>query len=167
LEPHSRTEDTPESRSVLEGQLRESYGRVVYSHKTQEKCANILLSRWGRIKFLQIALSALTTAGFVGAVFGAGPLGALLGLVISVLLLGLNAYTKDYDLGELAQKHRQAVISGLSVRAICHYWWISPCGRSLSRRSRRSATDLWSSFTQSTAQLQAPPRRRTEKRRRR
>jgi hypothetical protein len=108
LEPHTRTEDTPESRSILEGQLRESYGRVVYSHKTHEKCADILLTRWGRIKFLQIALSALTTAGFVGTVFGAGPIGALMGLIVSVLLLGLNAYTKDYDLGELAQKHRQA-----------------------------------------------------------
>src|SRR5713226_7129168 len=89
LEPHTRTEDTPESRSILEGQLRESYGRVVYSHKTHEKCADILLTRWGRIKFLQIALSALTTAGFVGTVFGAGPIGALMGLIVSVLLLGL------------------------------------------------------------------------------
>jgi hypothetical protein len=108
LEQHSRTDDTPESRNVLEGQLRENYGRVVYSHKTHEKCADILLTRWSRIKLLQIALSALTTVGFVGAVFGAGQIGALLGLTVSMVLLGLNSYTKNYDLGELAQKHRQA-----------------------------------------------------------
>lgn len=37
LELHSQTEDTPQSRTVLEGQLREQYGRVVYSHKSHEK----------------------------------------------------------------------------------------------------------------------------------
>ena len=30
------------------------------------------------------------------------------GVVVSVLLLALNAYTKNYDLGVLVQKHRQA-----------------------------------------------------------
>jgi hypothetical protein len=93
---------------VLEGQLRECYGRVVYSHKTHEKCADILLERQAKIKLAQIVLSAITTAGFVASVFGAGSEGALVGAVVSTALLALNAYTKDYDLGELAQKHRQA-----------------------------------------------------------
>ena len=30
------------------------------------------------------------------------------GVIVSTLLLVLNAYTKKYDLGELAQKHKQA-----------------------------------------------------------
>jgi hypothetical protein len=37
-----------------------------------------------------------------------GVAGSVFGVVISTLLLVLNAYTKNYDLGELAQKHRQA-----------------------------------------------------------
>jgi len=53
-------------------------------------------------------LSAITTAGFIGAVFGAGKIGAVLGLIVSTVLLALNSYTKNYDLGELAQKHKQA-----------------------------------------------------------
>ena len=108
MEQHSQTDDTPHSRSILEGQLRECYGRVVYSHKTHEKCADILLSRLRRIKLWQIILSAITTAGFVGAVFGAGKLGAVLGMIVATALLALNSYTKNYDLGELAQKHKQA-----------------------------------------------------------
>ncbi|MEH0992030.1 hypothetical protein V7J87_28835, partial [Klebsiella pneumoniae] len=32
-----------EDRLILEGQIRECYGRVVYSHKTHEKCADILI----------------------------------------------------------------------------------------------------------------------------
>ncbi|MGU5528933.1 SLATT domain-containing protein [Aeromonas caviae] len=92
----------------MEGQLRECFGRVVYSHKTHEKCADILLKRLSTVKLWQIILSALTTGGFIAAVFGAGDVGALVGIVISTVLLVLNAYTKNYDLGELAQKHRQA-----------------------------------------------------------
>lgn len=80
----------------------------MYSHKTHEKCADILLSRLTRIKIWQIVLSAVTTAGFIGTVLGASKIGALLGMIVSIALLVLNAYTKNYDLGELAQKHKQA-----------------------------------------------------------
>lgn len=108
MEQHSRTEDSPQTRSILEGQLRECYGRVVYSHKTHEKCADILLSHHSRIRALQIILSAITTAGFVGAIFGTGQIASVIGLIVSTTLLAVNAYTKNYDLGELAQKHKQA-----------------------------------------------------------
>jgi len=80
----------------------------VYSHKTHEKCADILLTRLSRIKLSQIILSALSTGGFIAAIFGAGNVGAFVGILVSTALLVLNAYTKDYDLGELSQKHRQA-----------------------------------------------------------
>jgi hypothetical protein len=108
LEQHSQTDDTTESRRIIEGQLRECYGRVVYSHKTHEKCADILLSRLSAIKLWQIVLSAITTGGFIAAVFEAGKVGAAVGIFVSTALLVLNAYTKNYDLGELAQKHKQA-----------------------------------------------------------
>ena len=108
MEQHSQTNGTPETRKVLEGQLRECYGRVVYSHKTHEKCSDILLTRLSTIKLWQIILSALTTGGFISTFLGADEIGAGIGVIISTLLLILNAYTKNYDLGELAQKHKQA-----------------------------------------------------------
>jgi hypothetical protein len=99
---------TTENINVLEGQLRECYGRVVYSHKTHEKCADILLERQGRIKFWQIVISAAVTGGIVSTFFGSKEVGAGISAVLSASLLALNAYTKNYDLGEIAQKHRQA-----------------------------------------------------------
>jgi len=104
----SRSNGDSTARHILEGQLRECYGRVVYSHKTHEKCADILLARQSTIKLWQIILSVLTTGGFISTFFGSGNVGAAIGVVISTTLLVLNAYTKDYDLGELAQKHKQA-----------------------------------------------------------
>ncbi len=100
--------DQPDARDLIEAQVRESYGRVVYSHKTHEKCADILLERLSKIKVAQIVLSAITTGGFIAAFLGAGPVGAGIGVAVSTVLLALNTYTKDYDLGEIAQKHRHA-----------------------------------------------------------
>lgn len=97
-----------EDTEILEGQLRECYGRVVYSHKTHEKCADILLRRHDCIKIWQIVLSALVIGGIISTFFDTGNIGAGVSVVFSTLLLILNAYTKDYDLGEIAQKHRQA-----------------------------------------------------------
>lgn len=94
--------------SAIEGQLRECYGRAVYSHKTHEKCADILLMRLARIKVLQIVLSAITTGSFLTTILGSGKEAAVIGGVVSIALLVLNAYAKNYDLGELAQKHKQA-----------------------------------------------------------
>ena len=108
METRSRTNATLDSQAILEDQLRECYGRVVYSHKTHEKCADILLSRLAAIKFWQIVLSAVTAGGCFAIVFGAGTVGAWVGVLVSTSLLALNTYTKDYDLGELSQKHRQA-----------------------------------------------------------
>ena len=108
MEQHSQTSDMPDASAIFEGQLRECFGRVVYSHKTHEKCADILLSRLSRVKLWQIILSAVTTGGFIAVIFGSGKVGALIGILVSTILLVLNAYTKNYDLGELAQKHRQA-----------------------------------------------------------
>jgi len=108
LEQNSQNSTDNHTNEILEGQIRECFGRVVYSHKTHEKCTDILLARLSTIKLWQIILSAVTTGGFIAAVFGAGNIAAIIGIIVSTCLLVLNAYTKNYDLGEIAQKHKQA-----------------------------------------------------------
>ena len=108
MEPHSQTNDSPESKQVLEGQLRQCFGRVVYSHKTQEKCADILLNTHARIKLWQIILSALTTAGCVSVLFSEEKMAPIIASLVSATLLFLNLYQKNYNLVETAQKHKQA-----------------------------------------------------------
>ncbi len=105
---NSQADQKLDGRQVLEAQVRECFGRVVYSHKTHEKCADILLRRLSYIKVFQIVLSSIATASFLVVIFGGGMIGSLMGVVMSTILLMLNTYTKDYDLGELSQKHRQS-----------------------------------------------------------
>jgi predicted DNA-binding protein YlxM (UPF0122 family) len=101
---------------ILLSQIRECYGKVVWTHKTQEKCADIIWIRHRWIKIIQIVLSALTTTGILIAVFGENNVAGIIAATLSAILFGLNAYTKDYDLGEIAQKHTQSANSLWDIR---------------------------------------------------
>jgi hypothetical protein len=101
---------------LLESQIRELYGRVIWTHKTQEKCADIVLKRHTSIKVIKIVLSALTTTGILLVVFGDNSIVGICTAIISAILFGLNTYTKDYDLGEIAQKHSSTAADLWNVR---------------------------------------------------
>lgn len=102
--------------SVLEEQIRETYGRVVYTHKTHEVCADILEGHDKLIKSLKIVLSAITTAGFVGVVVTNEWFVAVIGALMSAVLLALNSYTKDFDLSVNARKHRECASNIWNIR---------------------------------------------------
>ncbi len=62
---------------------------------------------WSKIKLWQIILASLTAAGFVGTIVESSKLLAIIGAVISTILLVLNAVVQDYDLGAVAQQQKQ------------------------------------------------------------
>jgi hypothetical protein len=109
----------PDGMIALEDQLRECFGRVVYSHKAHEKTADILLARDRRIKIAQIIMSALVTGGIITVLLGPSDkswAAALLASIVSTALLALNTYTKDIDLGQAAEKHKETAAQLWSVR---------------------------------------------------
>jgi len=109
---HSPSED----RKNLIAQIRESYGRVVYSHKTHEKAADIYHSRLHRIKIFQITLSALTTGSLLYQLFSGNKIGTIIASIVSAILLVLNIYTREYNLAELSQKHHDAAQKLWNIR---------------------------------------------------
>lgn len=108
--------ETASQIEILESQIRELYGRVLWTHKTQEKCADIIYKRHVRIKIIQIVLSAVTTTGILVAVFGEIKFVGILSAILSAILFGLNTYTKDYDLGEISQKHSNSATDLWNIR---------------------------------------------------
>ncbi len=102
--------------NVLEEQVRECFGRVAWTHKTHEKCADILNIRLNRIKLWQIILSAITTTGIIVAVLGESREIGALSAALSFFLTVLNTYVKQYDLGGLAQKHADAAVDLWDMR---------------------------------------------------
>lgn len=61
-----------------------------------------------RIKVAQIVLSAITTSGFVVAIFSDDNIASILGAIVSLALLILNTYIKNFDLSGIAQEHKKA-----------------------------------------------------------
>lgn len=59
------------------------------------------------MKNLQLVLLAITTGSFITTVVGDAKIGAIVVNTFRYTSL-LNSYLKDYDLGTIAQKHRQA-----------------------------------------------------------
>ena len=107
LELHSQSSNLSTSIQALEGQLRECFGRVVYSHKTHEKCADILQQRLSGLKLLQIVLSVITTGGFVSVLFGVETIGSIIASTVSATLLGLNIYMKGENIVVFVRNHRE------------------------------------------------------------
>lgn len=106
MEPHSPSEALYAlSLSPLESQLREIYGRVVYTHKTHEKMADGYVRRYRFIKTVEITLSATTSGSLLFAVFSNSEVSTIVGAILSTILLGLTLYFKESSLGEQAQKH--------------------------------------------------------------
>jgi hypothetical protein len=107
------------AQTALEDQLRECFGRVVYSHKAHEKTADIYLVRLSRIKLAQIVLSALTTGGLGTSLLGPADRSqhiAVVSTLLSAALLALNAYAKDLDLGQMAERHKETAARLWAVR---------------------------------------------------
>lgn len=108
-----------EEMSALEAQLRECFGRVVYATKTHEKCADECTEKLGTVKVWQIILSALTTSGLVAALFAGDEWAypaTIVAAIVSMVLLALNAYAKDVDPGQQAEKHKKTASQLWDVR---------------------------------------------------
>lgn len=104
---------------ALEAQIRECFGRVVYSTKTHEKCADLCVRKLGTVKVSQIVLPAITTGGLVTAILGdpkVNQMAVIVSALFSTVLLILNAYMKEVDLGQQAEKHKKTASELWDVR---------------------------------------------------
>lgn len=90
----------------LESQIREAFGRVTYTQTCHDKKIKRLLSLNNRIKIMQIILSALTTTSFLVTIFSNEKISVIIGAILSLFLLILNTYTKNFNLIENAQEHK-------------------------------------------------------------
>ncbi|EOU1648713.1 MAG: SLATT domain-containing protein [Clostridium perfringens] len=92
----------------LESQIREAYGRVTYTQTCHEKMIKRFIYRNENIKISQIVLSALTTGSFLVTIISNEKISAIIGALLSVILLILNTYVKNFNLLEISQEHQKA-----------------------------------------------------------
>jgi hypothetical protein len=96
--------------------MRECFARVVYSHKTHEKQADLCSGTLTQYKLAQIALAALTTSGTLAALFTDQFELKLGTAIISLISLFVTGYMKGFDPGAAAQKHRDTAADLWAIR---------------------------------------------------
>lgn len=105
-----------EAFTSLEDQVRECFGRVVYTHKTHEKMADRCGGTLRHLKLAQIVLAALTASGATSSIFVDQMALKIATAVVSFCTLWISGYTKGFDPGGTAQKHRDAAASLWPIR---------------------------------------------------
>lgn len=101
---------------ALEAQIRECFGRVIYTHKTHSKMADRAAGRLKVLKLAQIVLSSLTASGTIGILFTDQFSLKLITALVSLGTVGLTAYMKGFDPGATAQKHRDTAADIWPIR---------------------------------------------------
>lgn len=102
--------------SRIEAQVRDCFGRVVYTHKTHEKMADACSARLNGWKMAQLIASAATATVAVAAGFCDPEWIKIATGVCSVITLLITSYMKGFDPGGVAQKHRDAAASIWTIR---------------------------------------------------
>ncbi|MCG8905604.1 SLATT domain-containing protein [Pseudomonas sp. DP-17] len=100
----------------LEAQVRECFGRAIYTHKTHEKMADRCAASLRNWKIFQIAIAALTaSSALISAIFGQD-WAKMAAAALSFLTLIISGYMKGFDPGGTAQKHRDTASSIWAIR---------------------------------------------------
>lgn len=105
--------------SYLLAQLREAFGRVVYSHKTQEKQADICFRRHRWQQGILVALTAVSSGTFLAAlvgVLGSPVLTSLATSFIAILVSATSLATTTFKFSEEADAHRDIATRLWDVR---------------------------------------------------
>ncbi|MEU7889478.1 SLATT domain-containing protein [Microbispora bryophytorum] len=99
----------PDRDPYLLAQVREAFGRVVYSHKTHEKQADICFSKHRWQQGVLIALTAISSGTFLAAVVGLRGSAVLTSLAtssIALLVSWMSLGAKTFKFEEESDAHR-------------------------------------------------------------
>jgi hypothetical protein len=98
-----------ERDGYLLAQLREAFGRVVYSHKTQEKQADLCFRKHRVQQAALIIFTAASTGTFLAALLGnfvTPKFASLTTSFIALVVTAVTLATKSFKFGEEAEAHR-------------------------------------------------------------
>lgn len=89
---------------------------MVWTHKIQEKQADIYLEQYNRLEFIRISLSALTSSGIFTVIFVDNFWLKLITAIVSAISLFISTYFKTYDLKLLQKEHKKSALLFLKLR---------------------------------------------------
>ena len=101
---------------MLEDVVRDSYASVVWSHKIQEKQADIYAKKFKKMETVNIGAASLTSVGIVALIFTDPLWLKLVSALISFATVYITAYFKSFDLQKFITSHKAAANKLIAVR---------------------------------------------------
>lgn len=105
-----------ENYKMLEDVVRDSYASVVWSHKIQEKQADIYAEKFKKMETVNIGAASLTSVGIVALIFTDPLWLKLASALISFATVYITAYFKSFDLQKFITSHKAAANKLIAVR---------------------------------------------------
>ena len=90
---------------VLEDQIRECYGRLVWTYTTHQKCVDILEKKSKRIKVSKIILNSISSTGLIYYVITNQNWLPMITIIFTTIALILDIYTLSYDIDKEINSH--------------------------------------------------------------
>ena len=109
-----------EANQVREGllkQIRDVWGKVIYTYTTHLKQAQIIRTINHLFQWILIVCSACSTAGIFGVIFSESAKGlAIATACLTAVSLAITLYTKGAKLGELNEQHKSVANNLWKIR---------------------------------------------------
>ena len=90
---------------VLEDQIRECYGRLVWTYTTHQKCVDILKMKSKTIKILRIILNSTSATGLISYIISSQNWLPIITIIFTTIALFLDIYTLSYDIDKEINSH--------------------------------------------------------------
>lgn len=109
-------EDVKKIAQVLLDEVRQNFASVVWTHKIQEKQADIYARRYKRFETCNIIFAGVTSCGVIAIFLCDDYITKVLTTLVSFGSFFLSAYLKGFDLKNLERQHRIVANKFIIVR---------------------------------------------------
>ena len=109
-----------DKKLLSEDIVRQTYMRVVWSHKIQEKQADILTDRYSCFEFIRVICISLTSFGLIALLFCDVFTVKLLSTLVSFISTVIAVLFKSFNVQENIRKHKQSANELLKIRDQLH-----------------------------------------------
>lgn len=105
-----------EEYAILLDLVRQTYASVVWTHKIQEKQADIYKEKWELIENLNIVAISITACGIISLIFTDQLLIKIGTSILSWITVAISVYDKTFNLHNLETQHKIAANKLLGIR---------------------------------------------------
>ena len=105
-----------EKRQILLDTVRQQYASVVWTHKIQEKQADLYAEKYQKYETANIIFSSITACGVVGLIFQDDIMWEIITALISFVTIFIAAYNKSFDLKARAADNKVAANQFIEIR---------------------------------------------------